>query len=275
MVDRQSGFSTEPVRRISRRSLLALPPAAVAGMTIAAPAHADVEPTASPPPGAAAAVTNGAGGRDVFARTASGNLAHWTHGPAGWSAGTNLGGDLAIGSSPAAFTNGSGDLHVFARATNNNILHYSFTVQSGWRMENIGSTITTAPAVITNGRGTAHIFARGTNGALYDVYLSGGVWKYVNLGGQVAPGVAATAFTNGPGTAHVFVRGTDSQLHQFWYTPSGWTRALVSGAFTNTPTAISRGAGDAHVFVRGGNAGLYDVYYSGGWNYVNLGGNIY
>ena len=198
---------------------------------------------------------------------ATSNVVNVTVSGGGWGAWTSLGGQLALGSSPAASVlNGSTSVYLFVNGTNGALWQniWNGSKWSGW--SSLGGALSSSPAATSPASGVIDVFVRGSDAALWTKHYSGGVWgAWKSLGGQIPAGTSPAACSWGASREDVFVEGTNGALYQNTWNGSGWSGwTSLGGQLTSSPAAASPTSGTIDVFVRGTNGALYERIYTGG-----------
>jgi hypothetical protein len=253
-----------------------------------------------------AAASNGSGNITVSARGTTGAcyVRSTTDGGAHWTDWSSFGGQLLAGTGPAAY---SWSVTYWNSTTQQNEINQQFGVfavgmdhQLYWRWTNgtithgwqpLGGYLTSSPAATALGAsgspfGIIDVAARGSDGALwlreYNVQRTStdyGWWKWISLGGKIAPGTApaiALAGYQGPNSLDVFIKSTDGAL---WHqrTPSGYNLwsgwELRGGKLTSSPAATWEpgqypGGTFLDVFARGTDNALWWMWYFNGQTYA-------
>src|SRR5665647_164577 len=181
------------------------------------------------------------------------------------SAWSNVGGQLASGTSPAVCAQAANSLDVFVQGTDHALWykHWDGTSWSAWK--SLGGVLTSGPAGVSRANGKIDVSARGTDGALWSRYTTDGgtSWSiWYKIGGQLLAGTSPAAYAWGDARIGWVVTGTNNALYHTWNDGSahGWEN--LGGYLTSSPGAISQSAGTIDVFVRGGDGALWGKSYA-------------
>jgi len=204
--------------------------------------------------GPPAAVRNGDGRLEVFARRTDGAIWHIWQEPTqdtGWSAWQSLGGSFA--SDPAVALTADGRLEVFVRTAAGTIAQKwrsSAAPQSPWSASwvDVAAGIVGNPVVLQNNASLLEIFARANDGSIGHAAQTsatpGAAWSvWSSLGGFVASDPAVAK--NADGRLEVFARTPDGLVWHKWQSAAGgaWSTYWYSlvGSTSGNP-AVGRNA---------------------------------
>ncbi len=177
----------------------------------------------------------------------------------------NLGGNPAVGSSPAAASWGPGRLDLFIRGEDNALWHRAYS--NGWGdWESLGGTLTSDPAAVSWGEGRIDVFARDQDNRLLHIAYAGGSWfswQTLDYTLNSAPAACSPA----PNMFGVCWRDEGNAVELLGYNQGAWfpwVSLPLSGS--SAPACAATSMVSADVFATGFDGKVYwNHYYGAGW----------
>jgi len=191
----------------------------------------------------------------------------------------DLGGSIALGSSPAAMASAVHPLDVFYRGEDDKLWHKYYSGSAWSALDSQPGAIASSPAVASVGSGSLQVFACSTTGTLLLNTFDSNTWSgWLSLGGAIKAGSDPAAVSWGPGRLDIFVRGTDDALWHMAWNGVAWTAwEKLDGTLTSSPAVASTTTGRLDVFARGVGNTLWHRSYSeqNGWDaWENMAGGM-
>lgn len=222
---------------------------------------------------------------DVFARGASGDLAHANY-DTGWSSSwETLGGQIVGAPTVSSWQQGRMDIFVQGTsASGPNMFHkwLSNFKWFDWEQTPVGNNhITSAPTAVSWASGRIDVFARGESGELLHCWFDGSWHNWESLGGQIVGAPTVTSWS--PGRLDIFaqgVNGSGPNMYHKWWSDNRWFNwelaPVGNSRISGAPTAVSWGSGRIDIFARGEGGDQLHSWFSGGnWaSWESLGGVI-